>query len=108
MRTIKYRGWGIDAEMMHQWEQLQKIDKWWNHDAVKLMQFTGLLDKFGKEIYEGDIISMHNKQYNVVVEFTDYGYQGLHKQSGYYEGLTAFIEDHEIIGDKYSNPELLN
>ena len=57
-----------------------------------LMQFTGLLDKNGKEIYEGDIT-------NVGIVEWDHGQ--------FTERLYA-PDDIEVIGNIYSNPELLN
>ena len=71
-----------------------------------LMQFTGLKDKNGKEIYEGDIII--NKFNNIyggeihkeVVKYNN----GYHFQNG---GATTSNQTIEIIGNIYENPELI-
>lgn len=72
-----------------------------------LMQFTGLKDKNGKEIYEGDIIRLkwadiYNPNLDVVrvVEWNN----------GYHfplSGAHTFNETMEVIGNIYENPELL-
>jgi uncharacterized phage protein (TIGR01671 family) len=84
-------------------------------------QFTGLLDKQGKEIYEGDILKVANqgeyREQEVIegtgeVKFDDGGF----KVFGFYGmGLSrkvcSGIEGNwnmEIIGNLYENPELLN
>ena len=81
-------------------------------DAV-LMQYTGLKDKTGKEVYEGDIIVCGHdtgKSYNrYVIEFSDSAHAYLAKQvgctshigSGYW-GNTMLV-----IGNIHENPELL-
>ena len=75
-------------------------------DEIKLMQTTGLLDKNGKEIFEGDILTSQNYPVKGVVEFrTDLGLW-VHYLKGYnYLGNVAGSK--EIIGNIYENPELL-
>jgi len=110
MREIKFRAW--DGESI-----ISPNDFWLSadgHSAVfgrsgtieysnwELMQFTGLLDKNGKEIYEGDIVKgtgEHIGQSNV---FYGYGVWQPFSYLGTYCG-----NDFEVIGNIYENPELL-
>jgi hypothetical protein len=78
---------------------------------VKLvwMQFTGLKDKNGKEIYEGDVLlTTYNTKYFVVEWHLSRWWgtpiKGLHSGRG---KDIHFIKS-EIIGNIYENPELLN
>lgn len=74
------------------------------NDGDILMQFTGLKDKNGKEIYEGDIVRCFDtageKVYDREVDF--YGFRD-EIWSNETDGKTKV----EIIGNIYSNPELL-
>ena len=80
-------------------------------ERYKLMQYTGLKDKNGKEIYEGDIMEItHPKEGATrgVIEYSDDGGRFLwfaHEDSGY--GLTSRDRANEVIGNIYENPELL-
>ena len=80
-------------------------------EDVELMQFTGLLDKNGKEIYEGDILKFYfgSKWERDQVQYDDkYAHYSL-KESNI--TLNFFIENEdtlEVIGNIYENPELIN
>jgi len=85
-------------------------------DSIKLMQFTGLLDKNGNEIYSGDIVRCSYGAGKVIyhcgcfmVEWIDddgadmeflFSHNGRRKRQDGYE--------FEVIGNIYENPELLN
>ena len=75
-----------------------------------LMQFTGLQDKNGVDIYEGDIIKDDNG-YNRAVSIGPFGVDAEDYDSGdYYEGQvpdTFPWLKFEVIGNIHSNPELL-
>lgn len=88
-------------------------DPWSKEEPFVLMQFTGLLDKNGKEIFEGDVIAWGGK--HLLVEWRDGGF-GIRKphlrrpkQTGWnwLGSIADPDEDVEIIGDIYANPELL-
>ena len=86
-------------------------------ENVEHMQFTGLHDKNGKEIYEGDIIEFHSIDGNIPAirlpvawDEKSCGFhcsntrnsRGVDMASGY-DTISG-----EIIGDIYQNPELIN
>jgi len=79
-----------------------------------LMQYTGLKDKNGKEIYEGDIVHVTDffhgdaKVYKGVVKFVG-GYYQIEGQDIRNAPLGWIIssDDLEVIGNIYENPELL-
>ena len=85
-------------------------------DPSDLMQFTGLKDRNGKEIYEGDIIKYHyfyfadgseiEKEHVCSVKYDDSfaNFDAMDK-----EGFAHFLGNAsiEVIGNIYENPELL-
>ena len=80
-----------------------------NFDEIVLMQSTGLFDKKGVEIFEGDVLTSQNYPVKGVVEFrTDLGLW-VHYLKGYsyFEYLGNVASSKEIIGNIYENPELL-
>ena len=73
------------------------------------MQYTGLHDKNGKEIYEGDIIHLEGQKHNHKIIYTISSFVGKQTKGkflGYLDGL--FFYRTEVIGNIYENKELLN
>lgn len=78
-------------------------------DKIELMQSTGLLDKNGKEIFEGDILGTKDGLLNGVVEYqADLGMfvNSLIRYNNF-ERLCSVSVNREILGNIYENPELL-
>ena len=105
-RQIKFRAWDEKNKHWKYWD----IGELFAGNALSWFavldhrtrgQFTGLLDKNGKEIYEGDVIEYmrSGKKARRAVEWID-------MHSGY-PMLTTNPLDIEIIGNIYENPELI-
>ncbi|EAC2364744.1 hypothetical protein N3R55_002642 [Listeria monocytogenes] len=78
---------------------------WYSFDDVVLMQYTGLKDKNGKKIFEGDICwEEHNECYGVV-KFEEGKF--LYVWENIAEDLWEVADDIEICGNIHENPELL-
>ena len=78
-------------------------------EDIILMQSTGLHDKNGKEIFEGDILGTKDGFLNGVVEYrTDLGmWTNSLVRYNNFERLCSIASDRKIIGNIYENPELL-
>ncbi|EAH2664990.1 hypothetical protein D5K92_13750 [Listeria monocytogenes] len=78
---------------------------WYSFDDVVLMQYTGLKDKNGKKIFEGDIgWDEHNECYGVV-KFEEGKF--LYVWENIAEDLWEVADDIEIYGNIHENLELL-
>lgn len=67
------------------------------HSEIELMQYTGLKDKNGKEVYEGDIFKFYSPSFEAT--FT--------REVKWFLEATMFDCESEVIGNIYENPELL-
>lgn len=116
MRTIKFRFWSIHGKDMIDWNSINQDHL---HDYLSLdedivipMQFTGLLDKNGNEIYEGDIIKSTTDFYNVKKERTTIIEWNNDIENDSFgcpitAGYSILGYDWEIIGNIHENPELV-
>ena len=108
MRDIKFRAWDKRGEAWQNslYPRVDELSKGIT-DRYILMQFTGLLDKNGKEIYEGDLIKIKRTIFEIRWDLFKFCF-ARYKHStmeNYY--LTMFDKDCEVIGNIYENKELL-
>lgn len=75
--------------------------------AIVWVEYTGFLDRNGKEIYEGDIMSDGQSMNRVVIWDDRRGMWALDGADLPSEQLSHHITQVVYIGNKYENPELL-
>lgn len=130
-RIIKFRAWNKkDKKMIYSsnfaydsmfWMSVEIDSLMPKEDEHFVMQFTGLTDKNGKEIYESDLVEWEDK----ILEVKIGGYMGVRNGESYNEagygvygsdkdeknvvGIGCFDQDKsvEVIGNIYENPELV-
>lgn len=126
MREIKFRAWELYGHGQWVFGYLsRKWDNWFitddNGSATlidinSIGQLTGLKDKNGREIYEGDIatgeLGANNQKYIGVCEFSKKmgGFIFGNKKTNSYSRSTVTVgrlKRIEVIGNIYENPELL-
>lgn len=119
-REIKFRAWNKLKGVM--FDPMPIVDfKVYEINAVELMQYTGLKDKNGVEIYEGDFVKHNNNTY--VVEWRDNmgmcfldakRYDGgrdlVYNKDNWRDWLWVYnVRKYiEVIGNIYQNTELIS
>ena len=91
---------------------LEKSKKWVHCDNGIICQYTGLHDKNGKEIYEGDIIRIKNSlieiEGEVIFDTIDLAFEVYDKENDCKEMLLYVNEEFEVIGNVFEKGILLN
>lgn len=135
MREIKFRVWDKNKSLMvnnvnillldeykaypHARSYMHNCTDWEEFDLINdpiFMQYTGLKDNNGKEIYEGDIIKSFfadGKWALQTIVFHEGGFKYLFKDSPYSEPSSmsqSWLNDFkkEVLGNVYENAELIN
>lgn len=122
MREIKFRVWDKLYKVMREVLSIDlekkkvicpprghEFSEWYNQhlsfNEVLPLQYTGLKDKNGKEIYEGDIFRTYLRHVAVVEWSNDGRFLGFTAERDIiYVDMVPAIE---VIGNIYENPELL-
>jgi uncharacterized phage protein (TIGR01671 family) len=116
-REIKFRVWDKAENEFSELEEYRNSDEWFNTiypakipDSLVIQQFTGLKDKNGKEIYEGDIVKVKSKRFEFQEplvyneKIAGFGF----KDGNDYIGLYIQDSEFEIVGNVFENLELCN
>lgn len=126
MDEVKFRAWNTRNKEMMYLDDYDYLDlngkqfvtyEVWGFGYNELMQYTGLKDKDGKEVYEGDVVSLlfdgikHRVMKHRVEYITQMGAWSLmpllfHTEMQKQFTTPSYVE-FEILGNIYENPELM-
>lgn len=131
MREIKFRVWDTENKEILRVQELdfedtfyggrlsirtEQYNDYFDIEEMPLMQYTGLHDKNGKEIWEGDIVNCQTKygKAKAIIKFINGKFVAYwdskitHPKNGHHIAYYDTNKKFEVIGNIYENRELLN
>lgn len=102
----------FDNEEIEVYDEDKSIYSYFNFFEVEFMENTGMKDKNGSYIYEGDIVTV-NGTWNCIIEYKQSSCAFVLKSidsrwsTGYFSNYDAIEEMLEVIGNVYENEELV-
>ena len=122
-RTIKFRAWDKTLNKIHSWSTIENhftLEELLDDNFFEAMQYTGLKDKNGVEIYDGDYIRYSTRTINGSIfthvcrvfqhESGTWRIEGYHEDNHSYETKGTVYAAHlicEVIGNIYEHNHLL-
>lgn len=122
----RYRAWDKNLKTMYEVDDIMSIDfgkseisvktlffertNYYKFDDIVLMQSTGVRDKNGKEIFEGDVVKMAKNVYSEPTYYEVVRHRGgAYRLESKQYGCELWLRhtDCEIAGNIWENPELL-
>lgn len=116
MRELRFRAWvkseecymgkWIDTQYPVTFSAVNEVAEYYSDNDLVVEQYTGLKDKNGKEIYEGDIVSYRGNNYQIKWCKASFAYIASSNNQYYWlspSKSTVF----EVIGNTYENPEMV-
>lgn len=123
MREIKFRAWlkehktmvnvaeiDIDHQLIYHYGFDDFEGNFEKFNSIELLQYTGLKDKNGKEIYEGDILSDGNDEETYKVIFKNGSFRAEFEgdfEEYSFDLIDVVAQGCEVVGNIYENPELI-